>query len=351
MHGIRGVNFYMIVERERWYGSPVKRDGGTREAHYAFFTGLLERVRAWGLEEMTCERPVMLLLNRDYDRLANAASLLSPVSLLIQQFVGMFDQPPDRLTSDESYGLSEPVASRYLRMLAFWYWALTASGTHFAMGDTSVSAEALSGYRMVIVPTFEFMDADAQARLLAFAEAGGTLVVGPRAPSLDGLMDPCDIIARHMREPAKLVRDADLFGVQVDELALYPDDDGGTPSMTYAVEVGGGRIVHLGLVAGEVCGVADGSPFAPMVDTLTRAAGIEPAFVPSDEAVDVAVWSKGGRLLVFVANPTDRVIETNISHTRGGPFVDLETGQPIPGDGTLAVALEPYSIRAIGAGA
>lgn len=351
MHGIRGVNFYMIVERERWYGSPVKRDGGIRSKHYAFFTSLLERVRAWGLEEMTCERPVMLLLNREYDRLANAASLLSPVSLLIQQFTGMFDRPPDRFTSDESYGLAEPVASRYLRMLAFWYWALTASGAHFAMGDTSVSPETLSGYRMVIVPTFEFMDAGVQARLLAFAEAGGTLVLGPRAPSLDGRMNLCDTLARHLREPAKLLGDADLFGVHVDELALYADDDSGPPSMTYAVEVGSGRLVHLGLVAAELCGVADAGPFAPMVDTLTRAAGIEPAFVPSDHSVDVAVWSKGQRLLIFVANPTDSAIDTNISHARGGPFVDLETGEAVRGDGTLTLALEPYSIRAIGAGA
>ena len=348
MHGIRGVNFYMIVERERWYGSPVKRDGRIRQPHYDFFSRLLANVRAWGLEEMRCERPVMLLLNREYDRLANAASLLSPISLLISQFTGMFDSPPDKLTSTESFGLSEPVASRYLRTLAFWYWSLTAAGAHFAMGDTSISDATLSGYAMVIVPTYEFMDAAVQAKLLAFAEAGGTLVVGPRAPSLDGRMGPCDTLARHMREPAKLLGDADLFGVHVDELVLYADDDSGAPTMTYATPVGAGRLVHVGLVPGELCSVADAAPFSPMIDTLTRSAGIEPAFVPSDEAVDVAVWRKDDRLLLFIANPTDSTIETTICHASGGPFVDLETGEGIAGDSAFSLALEPYSIRAVG---
>jgi len=194
-------------------------------------------------------------------------------------------------------------------------------------------------------------DAEVQAKLLAFAEAGGTLVVGPRAPSLDGRMKPCDTLARHMREPAELVADADLFGVRVLELALYADDAGGAPAMTYVAPVGDGRLIHVGLVPGALCGVGEASAFAPMLDTLARAAGIEPAFVPAHEAVDVAVWRKGDRLLLFVANPTDSQIATTVSHASGGPFVDLETGEGIAGEAEFSLTLEPYSIRAVGGGA
>ena len=352
MHGIKGVNFYMIVERERWYGSPVKRDGRIRQEHYRFFKGLLERVRSWGLEDMAPERPVLLLLNREYDRLANAASLLSPSSLLISQFTGMFDQAPGRLTSSESYGLSEPVAIRYLRLLSFWYWALSACGTHFAMGDTSASGDILSAYSMVIVPTFEFMDAEAQQRLQAYAEAGGTLVVGPRAPALDGRMRPREVLARHMRAPVEALEDTDLFGAPVDELLLFDsEEEGHQPSMTYSVALGDGRLVHLGLLPAALCGVGAAAPFVPMIDTLTRAAGIEPAFVAEDARVDVACWRDGGRALLFVANPTDETIETTMSHLGGGSFTDLETGAGIPAGDTMALVLEPYSIRALGVGA
>ena len=51
MHGIKGMNFYMIVERERWYGSPVRRDGSIRERHYEFFRKLLSSLDAIGMEE------------------------------------------------------------------------------------------------------------------------------------------------------------------------------------------------------------------------------------------------------------------------------------------------------------
>jgi beta-galactosidase len=350
MHGIKGVNFYMIVERERWYGSPVKRDGSIRERHYEFYRQLLAEVREWGLEEMSCERPVLLLLNREYERLANASTVLSPNSRLVPQFFGMFERPADMLISDEEHGLREAVAARYSRLLAFWYWALTAAHAHFAIGDTSASEEVLSRYGMVVVPTFEFMDEEVQQRLVDYANAGGTLVVGPRAPEADSNMEPSDILGRHMREALETRVGAEVFGVPVEEMALYGGEEDEGSSFTYRSALGAGWLVHVGLVPRAMCGAMEAEPFAPMVDTMLRAGGIEPAFVPSDPRVDTAIWSGAGRTLLFIANPTDCRIETSVSHTGGLTLKDMRTGQTCSGDGVLDVALEPYTILVLGTG-
>jgi beta-galactosidase len=349
MHGIKGVNFYMIVERERWYGSPVRRDGTTRPRHYAFFKDLLAKVREWGLEEMTPERPVLLLIQREYERLANACTLLSPFSRLAGQFAALFGAPADFLQSEEKHGLSEPVGAAYIRALSFWYWALTAAGVHFAMADTAASAETLAGYGMVIVPTFEFMDSGVQERLQAYAGGGGTLVVGPRAPSLDESMAPRLVLASHMRAPQETRKGVDIFGVPVEELMMFPPDEGQRPSMTYATRVGAGRLVHLGLVTRSMCSVADALPFAPMIDTLARAAGVEPAFVPADARVDTALWRGERGLILFAANPCDVAIDTVVSHAGGVDLEDLESGERFAAGETFEIALEPYTVRTLGA--
>lgn len=347
MHGIKGVNFYMIVERERWCGSPIKRDGSVRESRYEFFRGLLKEVREWGLEEMRCERGVLLLLNRSYERLANVSSILSPNSRLVPQFLGMFERPADMLISNEEHGLGEPVAARYARLLAFWYWALDAAGVHFAIGDTSAPAELLSSYRMVVTPSFEFMDRAVQQRLLDYASSGGTLVTGPRAPRLDSRMEPCDVLGRNMRAPLETRLKADVFGVELDEVSTYGGEGDGS-SFTYRSQTGSGWLVHVGIVPGVFCCASDAEPFAPMVDTLARAAGIEPAFVPSDPLLDVAVWRGAAGTLLFIANPTEETIEASVSHTGGLTFKDMRSSERYGGE-LFDISLEPYTITVLGA--
>ena len=352
MHGIKGINFYMTVERERWYGSPVKRDGTVREKQYGFYRDLLAEVRGLGLEDMTPHRPVILLVNREYERLASAATLLSPASRLVDMFVHSAGGAADLLISDERFGLSERVAVRYARMLSFWYWALSAAGVHFAVGDTGCSAEMLGGYKVAVAPTFEYMDEALQRKLLGFAEAGGALVVGPRAPRLDSSMEPCRVLAAHMLEPGEVRAPADALGVPVDELALYPDGhaEPGTPGrLFYAREVGGGSIIHLGLVPGEVTCVRDGEPFGPLVETIIRAAGVEPCFVPADPSVDVSLFDGGVTTVVMVANPTGERIDTLLSTCGDGALTDSRTGRSLErsGNGPIELSLEPFSMTVI----
>jgi beta-galactosidase len=348
MHGIKGANFYMIVERERWYGSPVKRDGSMRPRHYEFYRRLLDELRSWEIEEMTVQRDVLLLAEREYERLAGLASVPCPASRLLAQFAGSFEGAADAFITDENLGLSEPVAGRYARLLAFWYWALTATGTHFAIGDSAAGSEVLGRHKVVIVPTFEFMDASLQEKLLEYARSGGTVMVGPRAPRMDARMRPCGVLAEMMHEPEKVVTD-EMFGARIDEASLFGGDES-APSITYKHQVGEGWLVHVGLVPGAVCSVEEAAPFAAMVDTLMRVGGVEPSFVPGDARADVSVFKGEARTVLFVANPTDETISTDITHTRGLSFKDLRTGERCSSPSGLSLTLPPYSIKVLGSG-
>jgi beta-galactosidase len=351
MHGINAINFYMIVERERWYGSPVKRDGTIRERHYEFYRRFLAEAREWGLEDAKPVRPVLLLVNREYERLAAAATLLPPNSRLIDMFVQTSGGAADTLISDEPFGLSEPVAGRYVRLLAFWYWALSAAGVHFAVGDTNCPGGLFSEYKAVIVPTFEYLDRGLQERLLAFAESGGALLAGPRSPRFDSLMEPCDVLAAHMLEPSELLRQADVLGVAVEELSLFAGEEAepcrGRPFCR--LPIGRGCLIQLGLVPGEVTNLSDAEPFGPLVDTLMRVAGVEPRFVPADARIDVSLFAAGGRTLVFAANPTAEPIGTTIGVCGEGTLKDMRTGASLisAGPGSFELSLPAFSISVL----
>lgn len=349
MHGIRGINFYMIVERERWYGSPVKRDGTSREPHREFFERLLSEARSWGLEDMTPLRPVLLLINREYERLASAATLLPPNSRLVDMFFTTAGGYTDMLVSEERYGLDESVASRYARLLNFWYWTLSAAGVHFAIADTACRPGLLSRHRLVITPTFEFLDRGVQEELLGYATGGGTLVLGPRAPRFDSRMEPCGALGRNLRKPVEVRAGGQVFGVPAEEVSLFDGAGAGGAdqrSMLYREPAGSGSLVHLGLVPCAVGSALEAAAFGPLVDTLQRMAGVDPLLVPSDPRVDVSVFTGGGRTLCFVANPTHEALQISLSHAGGGAFRDLRTGRETEGE-PARVETGPYCITAL----
>ena len=344
MHGIKGINFYMIVERERWYGSPIKRDGTLRETRYDFYKKFLEEVEAFGIEGMQPKRQVLLLSVRDYERMLAGSILPIGNSTIIGEFGGW--AASDLWASRETHGLSEPLGARYARLSSFWYRALTAVGAHFGIGDSECTAGSFDGYKLVIAPTFEFMDKALQEKLLAYARSGGNLLVGPRAPRLDSSMNPCAFLAEHMREPSgAMPNDSATFGVEVEEVLTFEDGEAQARPLMYAVPLGEGKLIHLGLVPGPVSSAEEAAPFAPMVDTLVRLAGVEPCYVPADPRGDVSILEGGGRTVIFVANPSDDALETTLELCGPGGLSDLRSGMPLGTGTSIPVKLEPWSIR------
>lgn len=343
MHGIKGINFFMMVERERWYGAPVSRTGAVRREGCDFYSGFLAEIRGLQLEDMRCRRPVLLLFDRDYERLTAAARLLKPLPRLVGELLHDIDRPGGLLLP-EGGSTAERTARDFAELRSFWYWALTAAGSHFETGDGDCTREFISSHSLVIAPTFDFMDRGLQEKLVEYARSGGTVVAGPGVPRLDRGMNPCELMSGYMSEPSATSPEAFTCGVRVREALLFESSDDGGLSCLNTCEAGSGKIVQFGLLPGPIHDVSLAEPFVPLVVTLQMTAGIDPLLVPSDHRIDVSLLEGGGRTILMVANPTEETVETELRHTAGMRFLDTETGVET-GGGPIPLELEPYSIR------
>lgn len=76
MYGMRAVNFYMLVERERWQGSPITRHGDLRPGYADFYRRLSTFLEHYPLGAFQRQTPVVALHNYDLGRYESLASTL-----------------------------------------------------------------------------------------------------------------------------------------------------------------------------------------------------------------------------------------------------------------------------------
>jgi glycosyl hydrolase family 35 len=294
MQGVKGFSRYMLVERNRWLNSPVRHDGRVREDHAAMFGRVNEMAVAAELLDFRRQADVLLLANRDYDRLEAASVLVSFPGDFLETPSGFSEYPTFMTVSEDSLGFEAPVQVAKADWFARAYDALNESGYAYLISDTALPLERWLPFKAVVVSSFEFMATDLQRRLVRFAEAGGTVVVGPRLPELDEQMRPDDTLKR-------------------------------------AVEGGAERIVH----------VTEVSRLDGVLENVVR-------FSRNDPRLDVAIHApvrEDGRRVVYVANPTAETIQAEISLTPAVTFVrELWEDRAIDASGTLREELAPYTI-------
>jgi len=113
--GLRAANVYMLVERDRWYGSPLSRRGERREPKASLYPRLHALLDTLRLEELERHAPVLLLEDREEGRKVAARQTLGGI-------VPCFDQvmPLDRSATSiasahtDALELSEQLLTRLL---------------------------------------------------------------------------------------------------------------------------------------------------------------------------------------------------------------------------------------------
>ena len=167
----------------------------------------------------------------------------------------------------------------------------------------------------MVLTTLDYLDAGLQQALLDYADSGGTVVIGPKAPSLDSLMRPCALLADALAD-------------------AVPD-------------ASGGRITQRG--AGLLILVPELADAPAVVSAACEQAGLTRVTV-NHPALDVAVHihvAAPSSKVIFVANPTAEPIPAEVS-TGGhlGTVQEIWDGREVPTDGkTIAETLPPYSIH------
>ncbi|MCU1489924.1 MAG: beta-galactosidase, partial [Acidimicrobiaceae bacterium] len=315
MQGIKGFSRYMLVERDRWLASPVRSDGRVREENAAVFRQINELALGADLASMRRAADVLLLANRDYDRLEAASVLVSFPGDFLETQSGFSEYPNFMTVSEHPLGFEHPIQMVKAEWFAKAFDGLSEAGLAFLLSDTGTSLERWRDFRAVVVSSFEFMAGALQRKLVDFATGGGTVVLGPTLPFLDERMGPDETMRTAVRSSTPVTV--------------------GPSATTYAV--GQGRIVHLSEVA----------DFEPVLRTVLGDLDLI-GFTRNDSRLDVTVHRPtdgGHRSLVFVANPTAGAITAEITTNPPVTFLhELWTERQLTPSTVLRDEIPAYTI-------
>lgn len=300
MHGMRAVNFYMLVERERWQGSPITRHGACRPLYADFYRRLSGFLRRYPLGAFQRQPRAVALLNYDLGRYAAMASTLhyAHVDLLgLPDELGMVDLEIG-FRWDVAHEVDHHRTDNWLGQV---FTALKRRQLDYDIADSHIAPQRLQRYPLAFIPTVDFMDAGDQRKLLDYATRGGHLVIGPGLPYLDENLRPCSVLAETIRTPGE-------------------------------VAYGEGRIRWA--ATGDIA--------------ATLAARTAPPTLTWD-APEVEVVEQLGEAcsLLFVANPTPREQRVTLSFETPRHLVPAWTGAAVGATRgrELALTLAPYTIH------
>jgi beta-galactosidase len=317
MQGIKGFSRYMLVERDRWLDSPIRRDGRVRDKA-TMFARANAVLAGGGLGNLARESEVLLLANREYDRLEAASVLVSfPGDFL--ETPSTFSEYPNRMTvAEESLGFDEPIQVAKGTWFHAFYRALYDGGYGYVLSDTDLPAHRWSAYRAVVVTSFDYLEARTQQQLVDYAAGGGAVVLGPKVPTMDSLMADCPIVRDALSEEESLGAGARRFRVGAGHIVVI-EDAAGMPQ-------------HLETVLG-----------AAAVSRVRK----------SDSQLDVVVHrdpAQRARRVVFVCNPTAEAIKARVGI--GVPIAtadDLWAGATVTvKEGELVLDVPAYTIEICG---
>jgi beta-galactosidase len=299
MHGLKALNFYMLVERERWQGSPITRHGTYRPDYVPFFEQLGDFLRRYPIWEFTRDCETLLLFNYDLSR---HAEMTTTLNVAHADLLGL---PPELFDLQPDLGLKhDPRTESEVSSPESWMGQLsqlmTERGVDYDYADTHVDPEVLRRYDLVCLQATEFMDPDDQVPLIDFAESGGRLLVGPDMPSLDPLLRPSNVLRQLIEQPG-------------------------------TVEIGRGSITW-----------APRERVAAEAERLARPGQFRASHPPAE----LTVLRRGEQTLVFVANPTAEPVSTGIEFEGTYRFCSVwRDPVTISGTESVSVTLPPYSVR------
>jgi len=318
MHGIKGINFYMLVERERWYGSPIARDGRARPGYTEFFKAFHATVKKLRLHELSKVAPALLLSNRDYERLQNATTLMDPVPLLMPDLLN-----PEEHCREDTFGFEDCIQMDAFLMDRALFWGLDGAKITFNSGNTEQPLEALQPYQLILLPTFGFLAAPTQNKLVAYAQAGGTLVIGPRLPELTERMQPCTALKDALGQGVKVA--ADL------------------PVQEHSV--GQGRVIWIQALLPRASRKDRPPATTELLLRIAELAGISRDYTADDPDLDTVLHQDQKTRVLFVANPTDHPKVALVKLRGAEALTDAESGERWEGRGEVEVPMPAYTVR------
>ena len=167
--GFKGLNHYMFVDRDYWYGAPLHADGTISDG-YRVAQRFNVSIQEIGLEDMDNQPTIAIVGNRTYSWLAQTASQKSFVymkKLLYDSTVGFLR---DLMRLKLNFGIRE-----------------------------NRDFESLKQYKLLFIPTAEIMAEKDQEAIVDLVKSGVTVILCGLMPRMDENFKDCQILANHFR--------------------------------------------------------------------------------------------------------------------------------------------------------
>ena len=301
MHGMKGWNCHMAVDRDGWLGGPVRGNGEVREEIFEIYQRLYRLLREIRFENFRKEAAAVFLLNASLSRLIQVETQAKTG--------GELDIGPEVFSEVLDLGFSAP-PEECLLWVSQTESLLRAAGFDWDYGSLHPGSGPLESYRVAFFPAPDFIYAEQLTSLKEYMAGGGTLIFGPGKPSLNQRMKEEPLVIEFFRRSVTV--DDFLSGAQ----AAHPK----------------GGLIHLE------------SPF--QVSELLKALEIELTFTRSNTRIELALHSApDGRRLLFAANGESAPQRSDIFFQGSMRFRGLTSDESFEREGKIRVELPAYHIE------
>lgn len=308
-YGLRALNVYMAVDRDRWFGAPIDDEGTPRET-CAAWSQLLRALDDWDFSTMKRSTRVAIVWPRTYLRLTRATHLMGPMS---PSTTDALSGAPVHACRRDPLGLGDEVQIDWWRVAEALRSALDEARVPYSIVDagSSRTRRSLEAYDIIFCPTFRLFDSGLADALGAAARAGCHVVCGPRAPRLAANATTASDAA------------ADFRGLA--QCELRPTLTGDDEALREAARL--------------------------LVDDWIARHGLQAEPLVGPDLLCTVHEHDDGRRLFFVLNPTDT---PRTFRAPGAGLYDALTAEPLQpahqdeADGAAPLHIEPWSGRLLG---
>jgi beta-galactosidase len=305
--GLKGMNHYMFVDREKWYGAPLKQDGTVTGA-FEIVRNFNEGIETVDFDEMSFQPKIAILANRLYYwlREMGANKEFQYVGRLLDETTAGFCRDLTRLRLD--YGIREN----------------REYGT-------------MKNYKTVFVPSTEVMAERDQEALVELAKAGTTIIMCGLMPKYDENFRDCQILARHFRIKTTLDHRVATINSKNGSFAGYTyasiraSDDGKLRKLITAdnklVGVCCSRFKgNLYFFSFNLASGGDHNKLA-FVESILEATGNTPYLYCSDPSVNLAFQMGAKKGLLFIVAPPPGQLSDGLEAARKEVIVQADLRQ------------------------
>lgn len=204
MNGLKAVNFYMLVERDRWSGCPVTNDGRKRLNYYNMFSDMVKMMKEHNLHQYKRKPKILIMRNYDMGRFRALYSIMDLNTLSSNCFINGLDIPHELFIPEVDLQLNlDYTPGNY----SDEKWVDQISGIldskhyDYNYSDQYLPAEKWTEYDVIIASSYDFMDKKVQEQLLQFSQTKDKrLILGPYTPYLDRDFNNCSLLEEEIKK-------------------------------------------------------------------------------------------------------------------------------------------------------